>query len=520
MVTEDEFYRKATLCLFSSLSAETAIRRLKDYIKQYIPVDGICFGLYEPETHSGRFLVSIFPENMKKPDPLVALPKKLTTWVINKWKQKANIKIVNDVDKEPPELKKISTMFWPEQSSHLSMDIELEGKKLGVFMIIVKKKNMYKKKHAHLISLLHDPFTAAIGNMLQLEKIIHLQTLLEDDNQYLNKRLMETSGDTLIGADFGLSNVVEMVRQVSPKNSPVLLLGETGTGKEVIANAIHKASERKDNPLIKVNCGAIPESLLDSELFGHEKGAFTGAISIKRGRFERAHTGTIFLDEIGELPLAAQVRLLRVIQEKTIERVGGTKTIPVDVRIISATHRPLEEMIKAGTFREDLWFRINVFPIMIPPLRQRPEDIPDLVRYFMDKKSKELKVKKKKVLPQGFLKMLQHHTWPGNVRELENLVERFLITGKMEVLSALNKKKNLPDTFSFNPDMDGADNTTLDQIISNHLRLVLKNTGYKIEGEKGAASLLGMNPSTLRSKLRKFKITFGREMKNIETGRS
>ena len=232
---------------------------------------------------------------------------------------------------------------------------------------------------------------------------------------------------------------------------------------------------------------------------------------MKRGRFERAHTGTIFLDEIGELSLAVQVRLLRVVQEKTIERIGGTKIIPVDVRIISATHRSLEKMIKERTFREDLWFRLNVFPIMIPPLRQRPEDIPDMVQHFMDKKSRELKVQNRTDLPQNFLKKLQQHKWPGNVRELENLVERFLITGRMKVFSALGEKESLPDKSDFDPDIDGSYNTTLDEIISNHLKSVLKITGYRIEGKKGAASILGMNPSTLRSKLRKFKIGFGRK---------
>ncbi len=509
MVSENEFYRKATLCMFSSLNAETALIRLKDYIKKYIPVEGLAFALYEPETHSGRILASLYPEDMEKPDQLIALPEELNTWMIDQWEQEANIKIVNDIDKEDPVLKKMFTLFWPENSSQLKMDIELEGKRLGVFMIIVRKKNMYSEKHASLISLLHAPFTAAIGNMLQHEKIMGLQAMLEDDNQYLNRRLIEISGDTLIGADFGLSNVMEMVRQVSPMNSPVLLLGETGTGKEVIANAIHNASKRKDKPLIKVNCGAIPEGLIDSELFGHEKGAFTGAISKKRGRFERAHTGTIFLDEIGELPLAAQVRLLRVIQDKTIERVGGTKTIPVDVRIISATHRPLEEMIKEGSFREDLWFRLNVFPIMIPPLRQRPEDIPDMVRYFMDKKSKELKVQKKVEISRNFLNKLQQHSWPGNVRELENLVERFLITGKPDILFRSNEKESKPVHIEY----DDSGDATLDEVVANHLKSVLKKTEYKIEGTGGAASILKMNPSTLRSKLRKLGIDFGRKRK-------
>jgi len=205
------------------------------------------------------------------------------------------------------------------------------------------------------------------------------------------------------------------------------LLGETGTGKEVFANAIHYSSPRKNGPFIKVNCGAIPETLLDSELFGHEKGAFTGAVSQKRGRFERANKGTIFLDEIGELPAPAQVRLLRVLQTKEIERVGGATSIPVDVRIISATNRNLQEMIASGRFREDLWFRLNVFPIMIPPLRQRREDIPALVHHLIERKSKELKLTGRPVLAPGAIDRLMAHEWPGNVRELENMIERSLI---------------------------------------------------------------------------------------------
>ena len=187
----------------------------------------------------------------------------------------------------------------------------------------------------------------------------------------------------------------------APLDSPVLLLGETGVGKEVLANAIHAASQRRDGPFIKVNCGGLPKSLLDSELFGHENGAFTGAVSRKRGRFERANKGTIFLDEIGELPMAAQVKLLRVLQTKEIERVGGSETVPVDVRIVSATHRNLEDMIREDRFREDLWFRLNVFPIMIPPLRQRPQDVPELVDHFISRKSREMKISRPLRLAPG-----------------------------------------------------------------------------------------------------------------------
>ena len=240
-----------------------------------------------------------------------------------------------------------------------------------------------------------------MSKALEHQEIIRLKDMLADDNRYLFDELRSASGDEIIGSDFGLKAVMRMVQQVAPLDSPVLLLGETGTGKEVIANAIHYSSPRKDGPFIKVNCGAIPETLLDSELFGHEKGAFTGAISQKRGRFERANKGTIFLDEIGELPAQAQVRLLRVLQTKEIERVGGTTSIPVDIRIISATNRNLQEMIASGRFREDLWFRLNVFPIMIPPLRQRREDIPALVHHFIERKSKELKLTERPVLAPG-----------------------------------------------------------------------------------------------------------------------
>ncbi len=216
--------------------------------------------------------------------------------------------------------------------------------------------------------------------------------MLADDNRYLHRELFRLAGDEIVGADFGLKGAMEMVRQVASLNSPVLLLGETGVGKDVIANAIHYSSPRKDGPFVKVNCGAIPETLLDSELFGHEKGAFTGALSQRRGRFERANKGTIFLDEIGELPSQAQVRMLRVLQYKEIERVGGTNPISVDIRLIAATNRDLEEMVRAKQFREDLWFRLNVFPIRIPPLRERREDIPALVRHFIERKSRELRL--------------------------------------------------------------------------------------------------------------------------------
>lgn len=259
---------------------------------------------------------------------------------------------------------------------------------------------------------------------------------------------------------------------------------------------------------MKVNCGAIPESLVDSVLFGHEKGAFTGALSQKRGRFERAHSGTIFLDEIGELPPAAQVRLLRVLQNKEIERVGGAEPVPVDVRIISATHRNLEDLIKDGKFREDLWFRLNVFPIMIPPLRHRPEDIPSLVNHFIEKKAIELRISDPPCIASGEFEKLQNYHWPGNVRELENLVERALIQNKnRKDLTFLNHDGSTPKKRT-NYQSDTADSrlASLDDIIASHIKKALKQSGGRIEGKNGAAAILCLHPSTLRGKMRKMNI--------------
>jgi transcriptional regulator with GAF, ATPase, and Fis domain len=289
-----------------------------------------------------------------------------------------------------------------------------------------------------------------------------------------------------------------------------LLLGETGVGKDVIANAIHYSSPRKDGPFIKVNCGAIPETLLDSELFGHEKGAFTGALSQRRGRFERANGGTLFLDEIGELPPQAQVRMLRVLQYKEIERVGGTNPISVDIRLIAATNRDLEEMVKAKQFREDLWFRLNVFPIRIPPLRERKEDIVALVHHFIRRKSRELKLPAPPPLAPGIIDRLMAYHWPGNVRELENVIERALILSKGTPLIFDDLIGEKRDQSSVIPVWTQDAPPKLDEVMSQHIRRVLEMTKGKVHGKGGAAEVLGINPSTLRNRMNQLGIPYGR----------
>ena len=513
-IDENEFFRQVTTRIHSSLDVVIALRRCLDYLKRHMPVSGIFLGVYEPELNIGRFVASIWPENWEKAPETITLPKELWQWAKEGWTGEPKIEFTNDPDKADPPIRRILSMVWPSEISHLHMDLELEKKRLGSLHLVADGKNQYTEKHAYLISLMHEPFAAAISNILKHQEILRLKDMLADDNRYLNRQLLKISGDTIIGADFGLKGVMEMVRQVAHLNSPVMLMGETGVGKEVIANAIHFSSPRKDSPFIRVNCGAIPDSLIDSELFGHEKGAFTGAVSKKRGRFERAHTGTIFLDEIAELPLAAQVRLLRVLQQKEIERIGGTECIPIDVRIICATHRNLEQWVRMGQFREDLWFRLNVFPITIPPLRQRTGDIPALVNHFIELKSKELLIQKHPAMASGMLEQLQTYPWPGNVRELENLVERSLIHSQVAGSDGMLRFSWLPQNINSDVDASSGDKDDvilpLDKIVADHIRRALNKTNGKVEGQDGAARILDLHPSTLRGRMKKLRIPYGR----------
>jgi transcriptional regulator with GAF, ATPase, and Fis domain len=341
--------------------------------------------------------------------------------------------------------------------------------------------------------------------------VVKLKDRLAEENRNLQRELLHLSGDEIVGADFGLRDVMLQVRQVAPTESPVLLTGETGVGKDVIANAIHLGSPRREGPFIPVNCGAIPDSLLDSELFGHEKGAFTGALSRKRGRFERANGGTILLDEIGEMPLDAQVRLLRVLQHREVERLGGTERIPVDIRIIAATNQNLEHMVREGCFREDLWYRLNVSPIHVPPLRERISDIPALVNHFVERKAKELKIGETPRLAVGAMDQLKSYDWPGNVRELENLVERAMIIHRGEELRFDQLRATGGPAGGAPPGPGEGGPLDLDAMTAAHIRRVLGMTGGKIHGPGGAGELLGVNPNTLRYRMKKLGIPFKKE---------
>ena len=333
------------------------------------------------------------------------------------------------------------------------------------------------------------------------EEVKKLKNQLEAENIYLQEeiRLHHNVGE-IIGVSNAIKYVLFKIEQVAQTDTSVLILGETGTGKELVARAIHSQGTRKDRPLVKLNCAALSATLIESELFGHEKGAFTGATARKIGRFELADGATIFLDEIGELPLELQPKLLRVIQEGEIERLGGAKTIKVDVRVIAATNRNLKDEVQKGAFREDLWYRLNVFPITVPPMRQRKEDIPLLAEHFVRLFSKKVG-KTITSISSATMKKFQEYYWPGNIRELSNVVERAVITASGTTLHVVDQFEQPKDSQELS--------RTLEEIEKDHITHVLKQTAWRVEGPNGAARVLGLNPSTLRNRMGKLGIQKG-----------
>jgi transcriptional regulator with GAF, ATPase, and Fis domain len=504
-VDENDFFRRATMQICSSLDIEIAMWRCIQFLKDFMPADEMYLHLYESGLEAFRTIAGATAAEGRKMDRITPLPQEVRTRVA----EFTGMGVVNQPELEPSFQFMLQYYGRPDTSALIRL-LEVEGKKLGALVLLAQGRDRFSDKHARLFSLLNEPFSIAVSNTLKHQEILRLKDLLADDNRYLHRELLRLSGDEIVGADFGLQGVMAMVREVASLGSPVLLLGETGVGKDVVANAIHYSSPRKDGPFVKVNCGAIPETLLDSELFGHEKGAFTGAISQRRGRFERANGGTIFLDEVAELPPQAQVRMLRVLQYKEIERVGGTDSISVDIRLIAATNRNLEEMVKAKQFREDLWFRLNVFPIRVPSLRERKGDIPALVHHFIKRKSLELRLPAPPPLAPGVIDRLVAYQWPGNVRELENVIERALILSKGQPLSfddlAEGKPKNASQIHVGPQDAP----LKLDEVTSQHIRRVLEMTKGKVHGKGGAAEVLGINPSTLRNRMNQLGIPYGR----------
>ena len=332
-----------------------------------------------------------------------------------------------------------------------------------------------------------------------LVEIKKLQEQLQAERAYLREEIkLGKNHEKIIGQSDALKYVLYKIEQIAGSNTTVLVHGETGTGKELVARAVHALSLRKSRTLVKVNCATLAANLIESELFGHEKGAFTGALSRRLGRFEVANNATLFLDEIGELPLDLQAKLLRVLQDGEFERLGSSQTIKVDTRIIVATNRNLEEEVEMGRFREDLWYRLNVFPITMPPLRDRLDDIPLLVEFYVTKIAKRMG-KTIEIIPEMVMTALQNHSWPGNVRELENVLER-------AVINSSGPKLRLADEFKKSSRDLGIGENTLDAVVRDHIVQVLEQTEWKVSGKNSAAEILGLDRSTLRARMGKLNI--------------
>ena len=408
--------------------------------------------------------------------------------------------------------------------------LRTDHEKLGLLVVVAPRGSGFDAHDVAMFRSLLEPLAVALDNDGRLHELRSLREAAEADRQTLLSRLgRQDINEDVVGARTGLKHVMERVELVATSDLPVLILGETGTGKEVVSRAIHARSKRADGPFIRVNCGAIPPELVDSQLFGHEKGSFTGAAQQHQGWFERADRGTLFLDEIGELPLPAQVRLLRVLQDHQIERVGGRSPIHVDVRIVAATHRDLSAMVKERTFREDLWYRINVFPILLPTLRERLEDIPALVRHFAQRAAARFGLPSVEPTTAN-LAVLSNYPWPGNIRELGAVIDRAAILGggrtlAVDVALGLGRQPATPPPppddatlYEVIPESMDEPTTVVDATpasrdilplaaaMRQHIERALAATRGRIEGQRGAAAVLDINPHTLRARMRKLGI--------------
>ncbi|MGD8894437.1 MAG: sigma-54 dependent transcriptional regulator [Acidobacteriota bacterium] len=384
---------------------------------------------------------------------------------------------------------------------------------LGLAVLVVSPTTDLQRSHHHLAMELLEPLAAALDAHLRIHHILtECEAAQADRRTLLTKLGRREIGDTIVGADSGLREVMEQVDQVSQSDVPVLIFGETGSGKEVVARAIHNRSRRAAGPCLRVNCGAIPVELVDSELFGHERGSFTGAIHQRKGWFERADGGTLLLDEVAELSPAAQVRLLRVLQDGSFERVGGQRHLQVDVRIVAATHRDLFGMVSRNDFREDLWYRLAVFPIELPSLRQRPEDMPALAAHFALRASRRFGLPPL-VPTRADIDLLTGYSWPGNIREFATVIDRAALLGngeRLEVAQALGVNRTPSATPKVREVAVGSrtqqDFPTLDDTIKAHIELALRATDGRVEGPHGASTLLDVNPHTLRSRMRRLGV--------------
>ena len=484
----------------SHLELPKLLKAISGCLGRVIPHDLAWFCLYDPVTHQLQTHALDFPGNQDfaeagDPIPLEGTPEGLAF-----------------TTQQPVLIRNLSLTEFPAEiikrgaaaglKSGCAVPLISHGRALGTLSVVSMQEGAFTDDDAKLLSWIGDQVALAAANSLAFQEISSLRDKLAKEKLYLEEEIQtEYNFEEIVGDSRALKLLLKEIQTVAATDSTVLILGETGSGKELVARALHNSSDRRERTFVKLNCAAIPTGLLESELFGHEKGAFTGAIATKIGRFELADRGTIFLDEVGEIPLELQVKLLRVLQEQEFERLGSTRTIHVNVRVIAATNRDLGRMVEEQEFRSDLYYRLKVFPITVPPLRDRPEDIPLLVRHFAQKFAQRMK-KRIETIPSEAMKALQTYHWPGNVRELENFIERAVIlTHGPNLFVSLAELKRTPSHTT------NSGTSTLEQAEREHILKALRETNWTIGGPAGAAARLGMKRTTLQSKMQKLNIS-------------
>jgi formate hydrogenlyase transcriptional activator len=483
------------------LDRETLFEATAGALEGVIPFDRAALVLVDPAGGSFKVLGVHGPAPLRPSIAIGAvlpLPGSRSGWIVETGCPLLTHDLREEADRfvEHPLLLEVGIL------SALSVPLRVKDKVLGTLNVGSREVGRYGQADSELLLAIADQVVLAIQNMLNYEEIASLKSRLEQENLYLQEESRtETAFADVIGGSPAIERVLSSVRKVAGTDATVLVTGETGTGKEVVVRAIHGLSGRKGKILVKVNCAALPAGVIESELFGHEKGAFTGALNRRIGRFELANGGTLFLDEVGDLPLELQAKLLRVLQEGEFERLGGSQTHKVDVRIIAATNRDLKAAVQEGRFRADLFYRLNVFPIPIPPLRERIEDVPRLTRHFVmiyaSKMGKTIET-----IGERAMRELTAYSWPGNVRELQNVIERAVILSRKSQLE-------LDESFAAPGAATRAEQPgrTLEEIEREHILSVLESVGWRVSGERGACGILGLKRTTLEARMKKLGIS-------------
>ncbi len=511
-LTTEERYQcilRIDRALNSSLDLDTVLARVATELKAVLPLDHVALLLLNPDKKTYTWSnISTVEGGIDLPGKDIPLAGGTLGWFIQ-HRSDAPYIIYNDLNVERP-FAEDEIVFQRGIRSGVRLPLIIEDEIFGELAVASFEPNGFTEDMGQFLADAAPHIATAVANARAYAQLESSREDLYKEALLLRSELKSISESDLIGSSQAIIDLKDIVRRVASTEVTILIQGETGTGKELVANMIHELSTRRERVMVKVNCAALQDTLLLSELFGHEKGAFTGAVERKIGRFELAHKGSIFLDEIGEIPMEAQVKILRVMQEREFDRVGGTRTIRVDTRIIAATNRDLETEVQEGRFRQDLFFRLNVIPIRVPPLRERKEDIPELVEHFIRKCGPRLNRVIKKI-DEKAMERLMRYDWPGNIRELENVVERGLVLGSGEILRF--DKQLLGEVRQGR--VEAENHTTLEEHEREYILRVLASTKGVVSGARGAAHILGMKPTTLQSRMKKLGIQPTRQYRAV-----